>query len=61
MKKFLLSLFMILVAVVVSFFGYAAYQYYLAIHADDPIDPYISVLSGYATVTRGQLAVDMEI
>lgn len=60
MKKFLFLVFSLLVAIFVTLFGISAYQYYTALHIDDPIDPYVSVLTGEVTVVRGELAVDME-
>lgn len=60
MKKFLFILFSLFVAVFVTLFGISAYHYYAALHVDDPIDPYVSVLSGEVTVVRGEFAVDME-
>jgi hypothetical protein len=58
MKKFFLILSMLAVAAFVVAFGYSAYGYYHALHSDDPIDPYVSVVSGDATVTRGTFSVD---
>jgi len=47
MKKNILSvLFFIVLGVCISVFGYSTYQYYRAIHADDPIDPYLLVDMG---------------
>lgn len=43
MKKILLSISMIIIAVFVVAFGISAFRYYEAIHADDPINPYILV------------------
>ena len=45
--------------VVVSLFGWSTYQYYRAIHSDDPIIPYLSVASGSVTIGRGDIAIDM--
>jgi hypothetical protein len=55
MKKILLAfLFLFLVL----FFS-SAYRYYLVLHSDDPIVPYIVVEEGTATVVRGDIAIDM--
>lgn len=60
MKKNILSLLLaIILLIFISFFGYSTYQYYRAIHADDPIQPYLLVDSGSATIVRDTLAIDM--
>ncbi len=41
--KIFLIIFSIAVAIFVIAMGYSAYQYYKAIHADDPINPYVLV------------------
>jgi hypothetical protein len=62
MKKNILSvLFFIVLGVCISVFGYSTYQYYRAIHADDPIDPYLLVDTGSATIIRRELAIDMGV
>ncbi len=41
------------------FLGIWAYNYYSAIHADDPINPTLSVEEGSSTIIRGDLAIDL--
>jgi hypothetical protein len=60
-KNILFLVWVILLLVFISFFGYSTYQYYRAIHADDPIDPYLRVSSGSVTIVRHELAIDMTI
>jgi len=44
MKKNIFLLILAIFAVIfVIAFGMTTYRYYVAIHSDDPIDPYISV------------------
>lgn len=63
MKKILtrvfLALIMVVLCIFVVAFGASAYEYYRALHIDDPIDPYVQVTVGDVTVTRGNFAVDM--
>lgn len=40
-------------------FSHSAYQYYVAIHSDDPIVPYLLVEVGTSTIVRGDIAIDM--
>ena len=39
--------------------GVSAYKYYRAIHADDPIDPYLLVDSGAARIVRGDVTISL--
>lgn len=60
MKKIISRLLLIGAVVLLGFFTYTSYQYYTFLHSDDPIDPYLSVMSGQATIVRGdELAIDM--
>jgi hypothetical protein len=62
MKKNILSILLVIALLIfISFFGYSTYQYYRAIHADDPIQPYLLVDSGSATIVRAELAIDMTV
>lgn len=47
-------------AIFVVSIGYSAYKYYLAIHADDPIDPYVLVEEGSARIVRGNVTISLE-
>ncbi len=58
-KNILSSLLASVLFASVSLFGWSTYQYYEAIHSDDPITPYISVASGSVTIGRGDIAIDM--
>jgi hypothetical protein len=58
-KNILFTLLYIALWAFISFFWYSTYQYYRAIHADDPIDPYLLVDTGSATIVRRELAIDM--
>lgn len=60
MSKLLLRILFAGLFAIFLFFLVSAYQYYQALHSDDPIVPYIVVESGQATVVRGDIAVDME-
>lgn len=55
-----IGIFAILLGIFVISIGYSAYQYYLAIHADDPIDPYVLVESGSTRIVRGNLTISLE-
>ena len=59
MQKLLIQILLAVFTAFVIFFGYSAYQYYVALHSDDPIVPYVFVEKGAATVVRGELAIDM--
>ncbi len=60
MKKIISLLLLIGAVIFIGFFTYTTYQYYTFLHSDDPIDPYLSVTSGNATIVRGNdLAIDM--
>lgn len=59
MKKILSWILVILLSGFTVAFGASTYRYYQALHADDPIDPYLLVEEGTATITRGTLAIDM--
>lgn len=59
MQKLLIQIVLAVFTAFVIFFGYSAYQYYVALHSDDPIVPYVFVEKGAATVVRGELAIDM--
>ncbi|NRH21381.1 hypothetical protein HOO68_05030 [Candidatus Gracilibacteria bacterium] len=52
-------IFLIFSLVFVVIFGMTTYRYYQAIHADDPITPYLSVETGKATISRGDIAIDL--
>ncbi|MBX9809740.1 FecR family protein [Candidatus Gracilibacteria bacterium] len=60
MKKHIIFILLALIALVfVVAFGMTTYRYYQAIHSDDPLDPYISVEKGNATIARGDIAIDL--
>jgi FecR protein len=52
MKKIILTTIALFLLGVMCMFSYSAYQYYRAIHSDDPIDPYLQVLIWSATIVR---------
>lgn len=41
-KKILIIIFALIAVVFLSAFGYSSYQYYKALHIDDPIQPYLT-------------------
>jgi hypothetical protein len=43
MQKLLLNILLAVLLAFVIFFGYSAYQYYVALHSDDPVVPYVFV------------------
>lgn len=57
MKKLFLIIFAVLTLGFVTAFGISAFQYYEAIHADDPINPYLLVESGSARIVRGDITI----
>ncbi|MBB1554566.1 FecR domain-containing protein [Candidatus Gracilibacteria bacterium] len=59
MKKFFLAVSVILVTIFLTAMGVSAYKYYRAIHADDPIDPYLLVDSGAARIVRGDVTISL--
>ena len=59
MKKFFLAISVILVTIFIIAMGVSAYKYYRAIHADDPIDPYLLVDSGAARIVRGDVTISL--
>ena len=59
MKKFFLAISVILVTIFITAMGVSAYKYYRAIHADDPIDPYLLVDSGAARIVRGDVTISL--
>ena len=59
MKKFFLAISVILVTIFITAMGVSAYKYYRAIHADDPIDPYLLVDSGTARIVRGDVTISL--
>lgn len=59
MKKLLLRILFAIFFAFFLFFTFSAYHYYLAIHSDDPIVPYILIERWSATVVRGDIAIDM--
>lgn len=59
MKTIFSWIFIILTTVFVIAFGHTTYRYYQALHSDDPIDPYLAVETGSATIVRGKDAIDM--
>ena len=59
MKKIFSIILIVFVFLFVVFFGHATYQYYVALHSDDPITPYVTVESGALTLVRGTVAIDM--
>lgn len=60
MKKNIFLIILAVFAVIfIIAFGMTTYRYYVAIHSDDPIDPYVSVEKGETTITRGEIAIDM--
>lgn len=42
MKKIIITIFSLIAVIFLSAFGYSSYQYYKALHIDDPIQPYLS-------------------
>jgi FecR protein len=58
-KNLITSILLALGLVFVIALSVTTYRYYQAIHSDDPIDPYLSVEEGTATITRGDIAIDM--
>lgn len=59
MKKFFLAISVSLVTIFITAMGVSAYKYYRAIHADDPIDPYLLVDSGAARIVRGDVTISL--
>lgn len=59
MKKYIFAVCSVALAALVVAFGVSAYDYYRALHADDPIDPYIFVEKGMVSIVRGSLAIDL--
>lgn len=59
MQKLLIRIVLAILLAFFLFFSYSAYHYYVALHSDDPIIPYVLVEEGKATVVRGELAIDM--
>lgn len=59
MQKLLLRILFAIFLAFFLFFSFSAYQYYSALHSDDPIVPYLFVESGTATIVRGEIAIDM--
>lgn len=59
MKKFLFPILSIVFFLFIASFLWMAYGYYVAIHSDDPIVPYVMVDSGSLTIGRGDIAIDM--
>ncbi len=59
LKNILITIGAIIVTIFIVAFGMTTYRYYQAIHSDDPIDPYLLVEEGQATITRGDIAIDM--
>lgn len=51
LRIFLISLGVFVVGLLIMF-GISSYDYYEAIHADDPIDPTIMIDMGQGTVVR---------
>lgn len=43
MQKLLISIMIAILTAFLLFFSYSAYQYYKALHSDDPIIPYVLV------------------
>lgn len=60
MKKFLIILCSIIFTIIVGLFLYSAYLYYVALHIDDPIDPFLKVEQWNATVVRWKFSFDIE-
>ena len=60
-KNILFFLVAPIVMIFLILFGMTTYHYYQAIHSDDPIDPYLAVEMGSATIVRGDIAIDMEV
>jgi hypothetical protein len=59
-KNILVSLMLIGLLVFIIFFARTTYQYYQFLHSDDPVNPYVRVMDGNATIVRGEdLAIDM--
>ena len=52
MQKLLLSIVFSILPAFFLFFSFSAYQYYVALHSDDPIVPYVLIDTGMATVVR---------
>lgn len=58
-KNILFIIFAVLATIFIVAFAMTTYRYYQAIHSDDPIDPYLQVEQWKATITRGDIAIDM--
>lgn len=59
-KNILIAIFLLGLLVFIVFFARTTYQYYQFLHNDDPLDPYLRVMDGNATIVRGEdLAIDM--
>lgn len=59
MQKLFFRILFAIISAFFLFFSYSAYQYYVALHSDDPIVPYLLVEAGTATIVRGEIAIDM--
>lgn len=59
MKKLFLIIFAAITLLFVTAFGVSTFQYYEAIHADDPIDPYLLVEAGSARIVRGDITISL--
>lgn len=59
MKTLLLRILFAVFIAFFLFFLFSAYQYYKALHSDDPVIPSVFVEKGVATIVRGELAIDM--
>lgn len=60
MKKIIIIISSLIFAILIGLFTYSAYEYYKALHSDDPIDPYLQVELGQATVVRWAISFDIE-
>lgn len=57
--KIFSRIFIVIVAIFVIAMGISAYKYYRAIHADDPIDPYVFVEKGASRIVRGNITIQL--
>ena len=58
-KNILLSVLFIFASIFFIAFAMTTYRYYQAIHSDDPISPYLLIEKWTATITRGNILIDM--
>lgn len=59
-KNIIFSIIFIALSLFLFFFGLSAYKYYRALHVDAPIDPYLLVDIGTASIVRGDLTIHLD-